>query len=113
MLKEEKMTKSELAGVPAEGLRTVGQIRGTNDLIFHTGQNAMAIALELVSTHTPGAPVIDDHNEFIGFISEIDVGATSGDRASRIETFSCRRRPWRRLRRSRKTCVSTQPFSLA
>ena len=73
MLKEEKMTKSELAGVPAEGLRTVGQIRGTNDLIFHTGQNAMAIALELVSTHTPGAPVIDDHNEFIGFISEIDV----------------------------------------
>ena len=73
MLKEEKMTKSELPGVPAGGLRTVGQIRGTNDLILHAGQNGMAIALELLSTHTSGAPVVDDHNEFIGFISEIDV----------------------------------------
>jgi CBS domain-containing protein len=73
MLKEEKSTKLELPGVPAGGLRTVGQIRGTNDLIFHAGQNGMAIALELVSTHTSGAPVVDDHNEFIGFISEIDV----------------------------------------
>jgi predicted transcriptional regulator len=33
----------------------------------------MAVALELLSTHTPGAPVVDDHNEFIGFISEVDV----------------------------------------
>ena len=73
MLKEETMTKSELPGVPAGGLRTVGQIRGTNDLIFHAGQNGMAVALELLSTHTPGAPVVDDHNEFIGFISEVDV----------------------------------------
>jgi predicted transcriptional regulator len=73
MLKEETMTKSELPGVPAGGLRTVGQIRGTNDLILHVGQNGMAVALELLSTHTPGAPVVDDHNEFIGFISEVDV----------------------------------------
>jgi predicted transcriptional regulator len=73
MLKEETMTKSELPGVPAGGLRTVGQIRGTNELILHAGQNGMAVALELLSTHTPGAPVVDDHNEFIGFISEVDV----------------------------------------
>jgi predicted transcriptional regulator len=73
MLKEEKLTKSELPGVPAGGLRRVGQIRGTNDLIFHAGQDGMAVALELLSTHTPGAPVVDDHNEFIGFISEVDV----------------------------------------
>lgn len=73
MLKEEKVTKSELPGVPAGGLRRVGQIRGTNDLIFHAGQDGMAVALELLSTHTPGAPVVDEHNEFIGFISEVDV----------------------------------------
>ncbi|MDE3050460.1 MAG: CBS domain-containing protein [Nitrospirota bacterium] len=73
MWKEEKMTKSELPGVPAGGLRRVGQIRGTNDLIFHAGQDGMAVALELLSTHTPGAPVVDDHHEFIGFISEVDV----------------------------------------
>ena len=68
-----KTTKWELPGVPAGGLRRVGQIRGTNTLILHAGQNGMLVALELLSTHTPGAPVVDDRNEFIGFISEFDV----------------------------------------
>lgn len=68
-----KMTKWELPGVPAGGLRKVGQIRGTNTLILHAGQNGMLVALELLSTHTPGAPVVDERNEFIGFISEFDV----------------------------------------
>ena len=73
MLKQEKMAKWELPGVPAGGLRRVGQIRGTNTLILHAGQNGMLVALELLSTHTPGAPVVDDRNQFIGFISEFDV----------------------------------------
>jgi CBS domain-containing protein len=51
----------------------VGQIRGTNTVILHAGQNGMLVALELLSTHTPGAPVVDARNEFIGFISEFDV----------------------------------------
>lgn len=63
----------ELPGVPAGGLRTVGQIRGTNTMILHARQNAMLIALELLSTHTPGAPVVNGRSEFIGFISELDV----------------------------------------
>lgn len=33
----------------------------------------MLVALELLSTHTPDAPVVDDRNQFIGFISEFDV----------------------------------------
>jgi predicted transcriptional regulator len=33
----------------------------------------MGIAVELLSTHTPGAPVVDDKNKVIGFISEFDV----------------------------------------
>lgn len=74
MLKQEKkMTHWELAGVPAGGLRKVEQIMGTNSLILHASQNGMAVALELLSTHTPGAPVIDDRDKFIGFISEFDV----------------------------------------
>jgi CBS domain-containing protein len=74
MLKEADRTrKFETPGVPAGGIRTVGQVRGTNILILHAGQNGMTIALELVSTHTHGAPVVDDHNEFVGFISEYDV----------------------------------------
>jgi len=68
-----KTTKWELPGVPAGGLRKVGQIRGTNTLILHAGQNGMLVALELLSTHTPGAPVVDGRSEFIGFISEFDV----------------------------------------
>jgi len=67
------MTTKTIAGVPVGGLKTVGQIIGTNDLLFHTGQNGLAVAVELLSTHTPGAPVVDDHGEFIGFISEFDV----------------------------------------
>jgi CBS domain-containing protein len=68
-----KSTKWELPGVPAGGIRTVGQIRGTNTLILHAGQNGMLVALELLTTHTPGAPVVNSRNEFIGFISEFDV----------------------------------------
>ncbi|MGZ9275378.1 MAG: CBS domain-containing protein, partial [Nitrospira sp.] len=44
-----------------------------NSLILRASQNAMAIALELLSTHTPGAPVVNNRDEFIGFISEFDV----------------------------------------
>ena len=73
MLNQGQMTKWEVPGVPAGGLRTVGQIRGTDTVILHAGQNGMLVALELLSTHTPGAPVVDDRNEFIGFISEFDV----------------------------------------
>jgi CBS domain-containing protein len=60
------MTTKTIAGVPVGGLKTVGQIIGTNDLLFHTGQNGLAVAVELLSTHTPGAPVVDDRGEFIG-----------------------------------------------
>jgi CBS domain-containing protein len=73
MLEDKNVAKSELPGVPAGGIRTVGQIRGTNDLILHVGQNGMAVALELLASHTPGAPVVDDQNQFVGFISEFDV----------------------------------------
>lgn len=65
--------KTPLPGVPAGGLRTVGQIRGTNTLLLYLGQNGMAAALELLSTHTPGAPVVDERDEFVGFISEFDL----------------------------------------
>ncbi len=73
MLKSTDTVNSTLPGVPAGGLRRVGQIRGTNDLLFHVGQNGMTVALELLATHTPGAPVVDAHNTFVGFISEFDV----------------------------------------
>lgn len=60
-------------GVPVGGFKTVGQIHATNDLVFQRNQNAMGVAVELLSTHTPGAPVVDEQGEFIGFVSEFDI----------------------------------------
>ncbi|MEO6543606.1 MAG: CBS domain-containing protein [Nitrospiraceae bacterium] len=87
MLKKARtMETFEIPGSPAGGIRTVGQIRGTNTLIFHTTQNGMAVAVELLSSHTPGAPVVDDQNRFVGFISEIAVlrALESGQDLSRL-----------------------------
>ncbi len=42
MLNQGQMTKWELPGVPAGGLRTVGQIRGTNTLLLHAGGRCSA-----------------------------------------------------------------------
>ncbi len=60
-------------GVPAGGVKTIGQVRATNDLVFTRKQNAMGIAVELLTTHTPGAPVVDGEGRFAGFISEFDI----------------------------------------
>jgi predicted transcriptional regulator len=67
------MTTLARPGVPAGGFKTVGQIHATNDLVLQRNQNAMGIAVELLSTHTPGAPVVDEREEFIGFVSEFDI----------------------------------------
>jgi CBS domain-containing protein len=60
-------------GVPVGGVKTVGQVHATNDLVFQGNRNAMDVAVELLTTHTPGAPVVDRSGEFIGFVSEFDL----------------------------------------
>jgi CBS domain-containing protein len=62
-----------IPGVPAGGLTTIGQISATNALLFHIGQNALGIAVVLLSTHTAGAPVVDQEGRYVGFINEFDV----------------------------------------
>ena len=62
-----------IPGVPREGFKTVGQIEGTDVLLFRAGQDGLEIAMDLVSTHMSGAPVVDSQGKFVGFISEIDV----------------------------------------
>ncbi len=66
------MTTLVRPGVPVGGFKTVGQIHATNNLIFQRNQNAMGVAVELLATHTPGAPVVDERGEFIGFVSEFN-----------------------------------------
>jgi predicted transcriptional regulator len=67
------MTTLSRPGVPVGGFTSVGQIHATNDLVVRRNQNAMGVAVELLTTHTPGAPVIDEQGEFVGFVSEFDV----------------------------------------
>ena len=67
------MTTLVRPGVPAGGFKTVGQIHATNNLVVRRGQNAMGVAVELLSSHTSGAPVVNERGEFIGFISEFDI----------------------------------------
>ena len=72
-LEEGAMATLERPGVPVGGFTSVGQIHATNNLVLRRSQNAMGVAVELLASHTPGAPVIDDSGEFIGFVSEFDV----------------------------------------
>jgi len=62
-----------IPGVPAEGLRTIGQIVPTNSTRFRFDQDAASIAVDLVRDHITGAPVVDSDGRIVGFISEIDV----------------------------------------
>lgn len=67
------MTTMTRPGVPVGGFKTVGQIVGTNQLRIRRDQSALAIAVELLTSHTPGAPVVDDAGQYVGFISEFDL----------------------------------------
>ena len=60
-------------GIPVGGFKTVGQIVPTNEVKFRENQTCMEVAVELLSTHTPGGAVVDDNNHFVGFISEFDL----------------------------------------
>jgi CBS domain-containing protein len=62
-----------MEGVPAGGFRTLGEIDGTNGLRFGPKQTALAVALELLSTHSSGAPIVNEAGKFVGFVSEYDL----------------------------------------
>ena len=55
------------------GLRPIDQLRLSHHLRFPKDQNALLIALELLSSPYSGAPVIDSDGKFLGFISEFDL----------------------------------------
>ena len=61
-----------MEGVPAGGFRTLGEIDATNGLRFQPKETALAIALELLSSHETGAPIVNDAGKFVGFVSEFE-----------------------------------------
>jgi predicted transcriptional regulator len=60
-------------GTPAAGYRTVSDIVSTHTLTFRETDNAMDLAIELVTSHLPGAPVVGEAYEYLGFINEGDL----------------------------------------
>jgi predicted transcriptional regulator len=62
-----------MQGVPAGGFQTLGEIDGTNGLRFQPKVTALDIALELLSSHESGAPIVNDAGSFVGFVSEFDL----------------------------------------
>ena len=62
-----------LHSIATAGLRTIDQISYRHDLRFHRKQNGLAITIELTTSSLPGAPVVDDKGNFVGFISEFDI----------------------------------------
>ncbi len=74
-------------GIPSEGLNTVGQLVATNAVRFHPKENGQEIAVALLSTHTAGAPVVDEKGRYLGFINEFDV-MRSLDAGNDLETLT-------------------------
>lgn len=55
------------------GETPVGKLATRSPIRFHRGQSALAVAVHLMSEKVPGAPVVDENQRLMGFISEFDV----------------------------------------
>ncbi len=64
---------TDVAGNPAEGYRVVRDIVGTTVRPFNPDDNAMDVAIEMVTSHVGGTPVVGKDYEFLGFINEGDI----------------------------------------
>lgn len=64
---------TKVEGTPAGGYRFVSDIVASNSRQFNPGDSAMDVAIEMVSSHTGGAPVVGKDYEFLGFINEGDI----------------------------------------
>lgn len=52
---------------------TVGELNFTNSLRFSPETPCMDIAIELLSSHLSGGPVVGKDGRFLGFVSEFDL----------------------------------------
>lgn len=58
---------------PHTKYKTVGEIMATNSVRIRTDASASSVVVTLLSTHTPGAPVVNGKGEFMGFLSESEL----------------------------------------
>jgi CBS domain-containing protein/transcriptional regulator with XRE-family HTH domain len=95
-------------GVPVGGFKTIGQINPTNSLCFKEDRNGLMVALDLLATHTAGAPVVDDRMRYLGFINEFDVmrALDNGKDLSKLQAKDI-------MRKARLTVTDSTPISQA
>jgi len=62
-----------LHNIATVGLRSINQVPLSHTHIFRKDQNELSVAQQLLRTPMVGAPVVDEENHFIGFISEFDI----------------------------------------
>lgn len=95
-------------GVPLGGLRTIGQIDATNPLCFEETRNGLTVALDLLSTHTAGGPVVNEQGKYLGFINESDVmrALNEGKDLNKLTARDI-------MRRDRLTVTEATPISKA
>jgi predicted transcriptional regulator len=102
------VTVQNKPGVPVGGFKAIGQIDATNTLWFEENRNALTVALDLLSTHTAGAPVVDHHMKYLGFINEFDVmrALDNGRDLSKLEAKDI-------MRKVRLTVTESTPITQA
>lgn len=54
-------------------LKTIGQLNATCHVCFHHSQSGLAVALDLLSTHSDGGPVLDGDGTYVGYVNVFDV----------------------------------------
>ncbi|MBX3234739.1 MAG: CBS domain-containing protein [Nitrospiraceae bacterium] len=80
---------TNVEGNPAEGYRVVGDIVGTMTRRFKPDESALDVAIEMVTSHISGAPVVGRDYEFLGFINEGDI-IRAVDRGTDLRTAQAR-----------------------
>ncbi len=54
-------------------LNYIGQVGPSSHRCFRQAQNGLAVALDLLSTHSEGGPVLDGDGNYLGYINVFDV----------------------------------------
>jgi CBS domain-containing protein len=95
-------------GVPVGGFTTIGQIDATNVLCFEEERNGLSAALDLLATHTAGAPVVDRQMRYLGFMNEFDVmrALDAGKDLSKLQAKDI-------MRKAQLTVTDTTPIAQA
>ncbi|MDR4494153.1 MAG: cyclic nucleotide-binding/CBS domain-containing protein [Nitrospirales bacterium] len=62
-----------IAGMPATGYETVGDIVGTHMSQYHFQADVSSVVMDMLSDHTSMAPVVNNEGHLVGLIGEVEI----------------------------------------